>query len=58
MYILEALGLDDDEDVIPFYIGDDITDEDAFRAIADLRRGVSVLVSEHPQSRPTMAQYS
>lgn len=58
MYILEALRFVDDENVIPFYIGDDITDEDAFRAIADLQRGVSILVSEHPKARPTLAQYS
>jgi trehalose 6-phosphate phosphatase len=40
--------------VRPIYIGDDSTDEDAFRAIE--QRGVGILVSE--QSRPTAARYS
>ncbi len=35
------LGLDD-EDVLPFYVGDDVTDEDAFRALAD--GGIGVIV--------------
>jgi trehalose 6-phosphate phosphatase len=33
--------------VLPIYIGDDRTDEDAFRALE--KRGVAVLVSEQPQ---------
>lgn len=40
--------------VIPLYIGDDATDEDAFRAIAD--RGIGVLVAAEP--RETAAAYS
>ncbi|MGA1864548.1 MAG: trehalose-phosphatase [bacterium] len=39
--------------VVPLYIGDDTTDEDAFRAIADL--GVGILVSEDNQQ--TYARY-
>jgi trehalose 6-phosphate phosphatase len=38
---------------LPVYLGDDLTDEDAFRALKD--SGITVLVS--PEERPTMAQY-
>ncbi len=40
--------------VTPLYIGDDITDEDAFEALAD--RGFGILVAEPP--RPTAAQFT
>ena len=43
LYLLEALELDREE-VLPLYVGDDITDEDAFRALAG--RGVGVLVAD------------
>jgi len=52
LFLLEALGLDG-SDVVPFYIGDDVTDEDAFAVLRD--RGIGVLVSETP--RPTDATY-
>ncbi len=45
----------DARNVVPVYIGDDTTDEDAFRAIAD--RGVGVVV-EGERSGPTAASYS
>ncbi|HKF77141.1 MAG TPA: trehalose-phosphatase [Candidatus Dormibacteraeota bacterium] len=41
LYLLGALGLDRD-DVVPLYLGDDVTDEDAFEALTD--RGVGVFV--------------
>ncbi len=41
LWLLEALDLDGPE-VLPFYLGDDTTDEDAFRALAG--RGVGILV--------------
>lgn len=53
LWLLEALGLDR-PDVVPIYIGDDVTDEDAFRALVD--RGIGILVAEIP--RPTAARYA
>src|SRR6266702_419109 len=53
LWLLEALALER-ENVRPIYIGDDSTDEDAFRALKE--RGVGILVSEQPQ--PTAAIYS
>ena len=43
LYLLEALGLDG-EDVIPLYLGDDITDEHAFEALGS--RGVGIFVGD------------
>jgi trehalose 6-phosphate phosphatase len=43
LYLLEVLGLDGD-DVIPLYLGDDITDEHAFEALGS--RGVGILVGD------------
>jgi trehalose 6-phosphate phosphatase len=51
-FLLDTLGLRGDS-VLPMYLGDDVTDEDAFRALRG--RGVGVLVSERP--RPTAAEY-
>lgn len=53
IWLLEALGLDT-EGVIPMYVGDDVTDEDAFRALHG--RGLGVVVGEPPY--PTRATYS
>jgi trehalose-phosphatase len=52
LWLLENLGLERAQ-VRPIYIGDDRTDEDAFRALE--KSGVGILVSEEP--RPTAARY-
>jgi len=53
LWILKALDLDT-PDVMPFYLGDDTTDEDAFRALEG--RGIGVLVTDTPRS--TRASYT
>lgn len=53
IWLLETLCLKGGN-VFPIYIGDDCTDEDAFRALE--KSGVGILVSE--ESRPTSASYS
>jgi trehalose 6-phosphate phosphatase len=53
LWLLEHLGLER-PDARPIYIGDDRTDEDAFRALE--QRGIGILVSEEP--KPTAASYS
>lgn len=44
----------DGEDVLPFFVGDDVTDEDAFRAIQG--RGIGIVVRDRPYE--TAASYS
>jgi trehalose-phosphatase len=46
LWLLETLDLARGK-VLPIYVGDDRTDEDAFRALE--KHGVAILVSEHPQ---------
>lgn len=53
LWLLEALGLDG-ADVLPFYIGDDVTDEDAFRALRD--GGIGIVVRDGP--RRTAARFA
>lgn len=55
LWLLELLALDG-RDVVPIYVGDDETDEDAFRAIRD--RGLGVVVLGEADDRPTAAQYA
>ncbi len=54
-WFLETLGLDRDG-VVPLYIGDDVTDEDAFEAVHD--DGISIVVRGEDDERPTSAHYS
>jgi trehalose 6-phosphate phosphatase len=58
LYLLEALGLDGG-DVVPVYIGDDITDEDAFEALAGRGAGIFVGRGDDPEvaGRTTSADY-
>ncbi|PNY02574.1 trehalose-phosphate phosphatase-like protein [Trifolium pratense] len=44
-FLLESLGLTDRNDVLPIYIGDDKTDEDAFKVLRERNRGYGILVS-------------
>lgn len=52
-HLLKALDLDR-PDVLPLFLGDDLTDEDAFRAIGD--RGIGIVVRD--SVRPTAAHYA
>jgi trehalose 6-phosphate phosphatase len=53
LWLLDAWQLNQ-PDVLPLYIGDDVTDEDAFTALAD--HGIGVLVAESPGR--TAARYT
>lgn len=52
LYLFQVLNLDKNN-ILPIYIGDDITDESAFEAIHG--HGVGILVSKY--DRPTLASY-
>ena len=52
LWLLDALDLDTAE-VVPLYIGDDVTDQDAFDALHG--KGLSILVAQDPQA--TRADY-
>ena len=56
LYLLEALDLDD---VVPIYLGDDITDEDAFEALEGRGTGIFVGRVGDPEvsGRTTSADY-
>jgi trehalose 6-phosphate phosphatase len=58
LYLLEALDLDRD-DVVPMYLGDDITDEHAFEALATRGVGIFVGHADDPEvgGRTTSADY-
>ncbi|KAG0499611.1 hypothetical protein HPP92_003854 [Vanilla planifolia] len=55
-FLLECLGFADCKDVFPIYIGDDRTDEDAFKMLRDRGQGFGILVSKIPKE--TGASYS
>ncbi|XP_043711353.1 probable trehalose-phosphate phosphatase J [Telopea speciosissima] len=55
-FLLESLGFANCKDVLPVYIGDDKTDEDAFKVLKDRGQGFGILVSKFPKD--TNASYS
>ncbi|VAI31981.1 unnamed protein product [Triticum turgidum subsp. durum] len=55
-FLLESLGFADCPNVLPVYIGDDRTDEDAFKVLRRRGQGVGILVSKHPKD--TSASFS
>jgi len=52
-WIMDKLDLSDSEKYVPVYVGDDVTDEDAFRTISD--DGIGILAGTH--SLPSAAHY-
>jgi trehalose 6-phosphate phosphatase len=58
LHLMNALGLDGD-DVMALYLGDDLTDEDAFAALAGRGIGIFVGSVEDPEvaARRTLASY-
>ncbi|CAA2970318.1 probable trehalose-phosphate phosphatase F [Olea europaea subsp. europaea] len=48
-FLLESLGFSCNQDVLPIYIGDDTTDEDAFKVLQLGNRGYGILVSAVPK---------
>jgi trehalose-phosphatase len=58
LHLLDVLGLDG-EDVVPLYLGDDLTDEHAFEALGS--RGVGIFVADprdpEPGGRSTAAAF-
>ncbi|WZZ00758.1 hypothetical protein YC2023_073086 [Brassica napus] len=55
-FLLESLGFDNSSDVFPIYIGDDRTDEDAFKLLQERGQGLGLLVTKFPKD--TNASYS
>ncbi|TYJ50369.1 hypothetical protein E1A91_A01G201300v1 [Gossypium mustelinum] len=55
-FLLAALGYGNSNDVLPIYIGDDRTDEDAFKVLRDRGQGFGILVSKIPKE--TNASYT
>ncbi|XP_050376659.1 probable trehalose-phosphate phosphatase F [Argentina anserina] len=55
-FLLESLGLTSRDDVLSIYIGDDTTDEDAFKVLKKRNQGYGILVS--PTPKETSAFYS
>ncbi|KAJ0550817.1 putative trehalose-phosphatase [Helianthus annuus] len=52
----QTLGLSSCKDVLPIYVGDDKTDEDAFKFLTEGNRGYGILVT--PAPKESSAYYS
>ncbi|KAL0307838.1 UNVERIFIED_CONTAM: Trehalose-phosphate phosphatase A [Sesamum angustifolium] len=48
-FLLESLGLTNCDDVLPIFVGDDRTDEDAFKVLREGNRGYGIIVSSVPK---------
>ncbi|WVZ20691.1 hypothetical protein V8G54_008013 [Vigna mungo] len=55
-FLLESLGYENSSDVFPIYIGDDRTDEDAFKVLRSRGQGIGILVSR--VAKETDASYT
>ncbi|KAL1831464.1 hypothetical protein DCAR_0101439 [Daucus carota subsp. sativus] len=55
-FLVESLGYTNFDEVFPVYIGDDRTDEDAFKVLRERGQGIGILVSKIPKE--TNASYS
>ncbi|XP_062211427.1 probable trehalose-phosphate phosphatase 9 [Phragmites australis] len=55
-FLLESLDYAERSDVFPIYIGDDRTDEDAFKVLRSRGQGAGILVSKFPKE--TSASFS
>lgn len=56
MFINLFTGYANSKDVLPIYIGDDRTDEDAFKVLQKRKQGFGILVSKSPKE--TSAAYT
>ncbi|XP_052161173.1 probable trehalose-phosphate phosphatase 3 [Oryza glaberrima] len=55
-FLLKSLGYEGRNDVFPIYIGDDRTDEDAFKVLRNMGQGIGILVTKVPKE--TAASYT
>uniref|UniRef100_A0A0E0LNN0 Trehalose 6-phosphate phosphatase n=1 Tax=Oryza punctata TaxID=4537 RepID=A0A0E0LNN0_ORYPU len=55
-FLLKSLGYEGRNDVFPIYIGDDRTDEDAFKVLRNMGQGIGILVTKVPKE--TTASYT